>query len=66
MLFNMGPTFLFSKGVELLRKDGYLTLFLLTHGNLRVIHRLLKFVDPISNADEHAEIESHYYTYAAS
>ena len=62
----MGPTFLYSKGVELLRKDGYLMLVLLTHGNLRVIHRLLKIVDPMSNADEYAKIETHYYTCAAS
>ena len=30
MLFDMGPTFLFGRGVELLTADGLLTLVLLT------------------------------------
>ena len=33
-LFNMGPAYMFSRGVETLRIDGYLTLVLLTHGEL--------------------------------
>ena len=32
-LFNMGPAFMFSRGRETLRIDGYLTLVLLTHRN---------------------------------
>ena len=31
-LFNMGPAYMFSRGVETLRVDGYLALVLLTHG----------------------------------
>ena len=31
-LFNMGPAYMFSRGVETLRIDGYLALVLLTHG----------------------------------
>ena len=30
-LFNMCPAYMFSRGVETLRIDGYLTLILLTH-----------------------------------
>ena len=37
---------MFSRGGETLRIDGYLTLSLLTHGNLAVYHRLMKYVDP--------------------
>ena len=32
-LFHMGPAYMFSRGVETLRIDGYLTLVLLTHGD---------------------------------
>ena len=38
-LFNMGPAYMFSRGVETLRTDGYLTLVLLTHGELVAFHR---------------------------
>ena len=31
-LFKMGPSYMFSRGLETLRIDGYLTLILLTHG----------------------------------
>ena len=33
-LFNMGPAYMFSRGVETLRIAGYLALVLLTHGEL--------------------------------
>ena len=33
-LFNMGPVYMFSRGVETLRIDGYLTLVLLAYGEL--------------------------------
>ena len=33
-LFNMGPAYMFSRGVETLRVDGYLALVLLTHRHL--------------------------------
>ena len=32
--FNMGPAYMFSRGVETIRIDGYLTLVLLTHGEI--------------------------------
>ena len=45
-LFNMGPAYMFSRGVETLRIDGYLALVLLTHGELVSFHRLMKFENP--------------------
>ena len=47
-LFNMGPAYLFSRGVETLRIDGYLALALLTHGELVPFHRLFKHGEPLS------------------
>ena len=41
-LFNMGAAYMFSRGVETLRFDGYLTLILLTHGELTTFYRLMK------------------------
>ena len=38
-LFNMGPAYMFSRGVETLRIDGYLALVLQTHGELVSFHR---------------------------
>ena len=46
-LFNMGPAYMFSRGVEALRSDGYLTLVLLTHGELVAFHRLVKYGEPL-------------------
>ena len=40
-LFNMGPAYMFSRGVETLRIDGYLALVLLTHDELVSFHRLM-------------------------
>ena len=37
-LFNMGPAYMFSRDVDTLRIDGYLTLVLLTHGELVSFH----------------------------
>ena len=45
-LFNMGPAYMFSRGVETLRIDGYLTLVLLTHGELVSFHRLMTMGSP--------------------
>ena len=45
-LFNMGPAYMFSRGVETLRIDGYLTLVLLTHGEPVAFHRLMKYGNP--------------------
>ena len=47
-LFNMGPAYMFSRGVETLRIDGYLALVLLTHGELVSFHQLMKYGEPLS------------------
>ena len=47
-LFNMGPAYIFSRGVETLRIDGYLTLVPLTHRELTAFHRLMKYGEPLS------------------
>ena len=47
-LFKMGPAYMFSRGVETLRFDGYLALVLLTHGELVSFHRLMKYGEPLS------------------
>ena len=47
-LFNMGPAYMFSRGVDTLRIDGYLTLVLLTHGELVSFHRMMKYGEPLS------------------
>ena len=47
-LFNIGPAYMFSRGVETLRIDGYLALVLLTHGELVSFHRLTKYGEPLS------------------
>ena len=41
-LFNMDPAYMFSRGGETLRIDGYLALVLLTHCELVSFHRLMK------------------------
>ena len=45
-LFNMGPAYIFSRGVETLRIEGYLALVLLTHGELVSFHRLTNYGGP--------------------
>ena len=52
---------MFSRGVETLRIDGYLTLTLSTHGNLAAFRRLMKYVDPMSMARAHPNIEAYSY-----
>ena len=47
-VFNMGPAYMFSRGVDTLRIDGYLTLVLLTHGELVSFHRLMKYGEPLA------------------
>ena len=63
-LFNMGPAYMFSRGVENLRIDRYLTLVLLTHGNLREFHRLMKHGEPLRKAQ--ASVETYSYKSAAA
>ena len=53
-LFNMGPANMFSRRVETLWIDGYLTLVLLTHGNLTAFHRLMKCGEILSVRKAHA------------
>ena len=52
-LFNMGPAYMFSRGVLTLMIDRYLTLILLTHGNLTAFHRLMKYSEPLSVRKAH-------------
>ena len=64
-LFNMGPAYMFSRGVDTLRIDGYLTLVLLTHGELVSFHRLLKYGEPLSMGRTHSSIDTYSYKCAA-
>ena len=63
-LFNMGPAYMISRGVETFRIDGYLSLVLLTHGNLAVFSRLMKCVDPLSIRKAHPSLETQVLTSA--
>ena len=60
-LFSMGPAFMFSRGVETLRIDGYLALVLLTHVELVSFHRLMKYGEPLSMGKTHTSIDTHLY-----
>ena len=64
-LFNMGPAYMFSRGVETLRIDGYLVLVILTHGELVSFHRLMKNGEPLSMGKTHSSIETYSYKCAA-
>ena len=64
-LFNMGAAYMFSRGVDTLRIDGYLTLVLLTHGELESFHRLMKYGEPLSMGRAHSSIDSYSYKCAA-
>ena len=64
-LFNMGPAYMFSRGVETLRADGYLALVLLTHGELVSFHRLMKYGEPLSMGKTHSSIDTYSYKCAA-
>ena len=59
-LLNMGPAYMFSRGVEKLRIDGYLTLVLLTHGELVSFHGEL-----LSMGKTHSSIDTYSYRCAA-
>ena len=65
VLFNMGPAYMFSRGVETLRIDGYLALVLLTHGELVSFHRLMKYGEPLSMGRTHLIIDTYSYKCAA-
>ena len=60
-LFNMGPAYMFSRDVEKLRVDGYLTPVLLTHGELTAFHRLMKYGEPLSMGKTHPSNETYSY-----
>ena len=60
-LFNMGPAYMFSRGVETLRIDGYLALVLLTHGELVSFHRLTKYGEALSMGKTHSSIDTYSY-----
>ena len=60
-LFNMGPAYMFSRGVETQRIDGYLTLVLLTHGELTAFHILMKYGEPLSMGKTHHSTETYLY-----
>ena len=64
-LFSMGPVYMLSRGVEALRIDGYLTLVLLTHGELVAFHRLMKNGEPLSMGKAHSSIDTYSYKCAA-
>ena len=64
-LFNMGPAYMFSRGVETLRIEGYLALVLLTHGELVSFHRLMKYGEPLSMGKTHSSIDTYSYKCAA-
>ena len=64
-LFNMGPAYMFSRGVDTLRIDGYLTLVLLTHGELASFHRLMRYGESLSMGRTHSSIETYSYKCAA-
>ena len=64
-LFNMGPAYMFSRGVDTLRIDGYLTLVLLTHGELTSFHRLMRYGEPLSMGRTHSSMDTYSYKCAA-
>ena len=57
----MGPAYMFSRGVETLRIDGYLTLVLLSHGELTAFHSLMKYGEPLSMGKTHPSTETYSY-----
>ena len=56
---------MFSRGVEILRIDGYLALVLLTHGELVSFHRLMKYGEPLLMGKTHSSIDTYSYKCAA-
>ena len=55
----MGPAYMFSRGVETLRIDGYLTLVLLTHGELVAFRRLMKYGECLSMGKTHPSAQTY-------
>ena len=53
--------YMFRGGVETLRIDGYLTLKLLTHGELVAFQRLIEYGEPLSMGKAHPSTETYSY-----
>ena len=53
------------RGAETLQIDGYLTLVLLTHGELVAFHRLMKYKEPLSTGKTHPSVDTYSYKCAA-
>ena len=64
-LFNMGSAYMLSRGVETLRIDGYLTIILLTHGELTTFHQLMKDGKPLSVRKAQPSPETYSYKCSA-
>ena len=60
-LFNMSLAYMFSRCVETLRIDGYLTLILLTHGELTTFHRPMKNGESLSVRKTHPSPQTYSY-----
>ena len=60
-LFNMGPSYMFSRSVDTLRIDGYLSLVLLTHDELVAFHRLMKYGEPLSMGKTQPSVDTYSY-----
>ena len=62
-LFNLGPAYMFSRGVETLGIDGHLTLVLLTHMELMAFHQLMAFQygETLSMGKAHPSAETYSY-----
>ena len=56
---------MFSRGVDTLRIDGYLTLVLLTHGELTSFHQLMRYGEPLSMGRTHSSMDTYSYKCAA-
>ena len=64
-LFNMGPAYMFSRGVGTIRIDGFLTVITLKNGELTAFHRLMKYGEPLSVRKAHPSVETYSYNCAA-
>ena len=51
--------------METLRIDGYLTLLLLTHGQLMAFHRVMKYGESLSMGKAHSNAETYSYKCAS-
>ena len=61
----MGLAYMLSKGVETVRIDGYLTLVLLSHGEVVTFNRLMKYGEPLSMGKTHPSVDTYSYKCAA-